>query len=53
MKVENLHKLVFFLLWAEKHDPKMMWGGHTISEAMDALADLMGVSADVLRKELL
>lgn len=50
MKVENLHKLVFFLLWAEKHDPAMMWGGHTISEAIEALADIIGVSADVLRQ---
>jgi hypothetical protein len=30
----------------------MMWGSYTINEAIEALADIIGVSADVLRKNV-
>jgi hypothetical protein len=46
----NLHQTIFFLLWAEQQDPKMMYGGHTVAEAIDALADIMGVDATKLRE---
>lgn len=49
--MENeLHKTIFFLLWAETEKPNMMYGGHTIKEAIDALANIMGVDAEKMRQ---
>jgi hypothetical protein len=47
---DNLYKLVFFLLFAEKQDDKMMFGGHSINEVVDALAEIMKVPPDKLRE---
>lgn len=46
---EHFANLVFFLLWAERDDPKMMYGSHTVSEALESLAAIMRVSVDELR----
>jgi hypothetical protein len=47
---ESLYKLVFFLLFAERQDENMMFGGHSINEVVDALADIMKVPPDKLRE---
>ena len=45
-----MERLVFFLLWAEVQDPKMMFGGHRVGEAVDALEDLMRAPRGSLRE---
>jgi len=50
MMDDHLYKLVFFLLWAEQHNPKMMYGSHTVGEALESLAAIMRVSVDELRE---
>jgi hypothetical protein len=47
---DNLYKLVFFLLFAEKQDSNMMFGGYNIDEVVNALADIMKVPPDKLRE---
>jgi len=47
---DDLYKLVFFLLYAEKQDSKMMFGGHNIDEVVNSLANIMKVPADKLRE---
>ena len=45
-----MNKLVFFLLWAEAQDPKMMFGGHRVGEAVDVLEDMMKAPRGSLRE---
>ena len=47
---EHHANLVFFLLWAEKHDPKQMWGGIQIADAVDSLAATLNKDPNELRK---
>ena len=47
---DDIYKLVFFLLWAEKQDNNMMFGGYNIDEVVNALANIMKVPADKLRE---
>jgi hypothetical protein len=47
---EHLYKLTFFLLWAEKHEPDMMRGSHTVGEAIEALAAIIGCPVEKLRE---
>jgi hypothetical protein len=47
---EHFANLVFFLLWAEQHDPKQMWGGIQIGNAIDSLAAIMGCDPRKLRE---
>lgn len=46
----ELHKTIFFLLWLERDDPSAMYATYTVTEAIDALADIMGVDATKLRE---
>ena len=39
---EHVANLVFFLLWAERDDPKQMWGGIHIADSIDRLAAIAG-----------
>lgn len=48
--LENFTVVIYFLYWAEQQDPKMMYGSHTVAEAFDAIAAIMGVPADKLRE---
>jgi hypothetical protein len=50
VKHEHLANLVFFLLWAEQHDPKQMWGGIHIGDAIDSLAAIMNAPPAELRR---
>ena len=47
---DDLCKLVFFLLWAEKQDDKMMFGGYNIDEVVNSLANIMKVPSNKLRE---
>lgn len=47
---EHLANLVFFLLWAEKHDPNQMWGAIQITDAVDSLAAIINHDPNELRK---
>jgi hypothetical protein len=47
---DHLYKLVFFLLYAERDDPKMMYGSHTVGEALEVVAAIMHVNVEELRK---
>jgi len=47
---EHLANLVFFLLWAERHDPNQMWGGIEISDAVDSMAAILGKDPEQLRE---
>jgi hypothetical protein len=47
---QHFANIVFFLLWAEQHDPNMMWGGIRIRDAIDSLAVVIGCSPQELRK---
>lgn len=47
---EDLTKVVFFLLWAETHDPSMIFGGHKVGEALEGLASIIGVPVEKLRE---
>lgn len=42
--------LVFFLLWAERHDPNQMWGGIRIGDAVDSLAAILEKDPTELRE---
>lgn len=46
---EHWANLVFFLLWAERQDPKQMWGGIQISDAVDSLAVILNKNPNELR----
>ena len=45
----HLANLVFFLLWAERSDPNMMWGGVKVSDAIDSLSAIIGCKPEELR----
>lgn len=47
---EHFANLVFFLLWAEKHDPNQMWGGIYIADTVDSLAAILNKDPNELRK---
>lgn len=47
---EHFANLVFFLLWAEQHDPNQMWGGIQIAEAVDSLAAIIDRDPKQLRE---
>ena len=47
---QHFANLVFFLLWAERHDPKQMWGSIQISDAVDSLAAIIGSDPKTLRE---
>ena len=47
---EHFANLVFFLLWAERHDSNMMWGSITIGEAVDSLAAIIDRDPQELRR---
>lgn len=47
---QDFANLVFFLLWAEKHDPKQMWGGIYIAEAINSLAAIIDRDPTQLRE---
>jgi hypothetical protein len=47
---EHLANLVFFLLWAEKHDPNQMWGGVQIADAVESLAVILNKQPEELRE---
>jgi hypothetical protein len=47
---QHLANLVFFLLWAERHDSKQMWGGIHIGDAIDSLAAIMNTPPAELRR---
>lgn len=46
---DHLANLVFFLVWAERSDPNMMWGGIKISEAVESLSIFIGCEPSELR----
>jgi hypothetical protein len=46
---EHIANLVFFLLWAERSDPNMMWGGVKVSDAIDSLSAIIGCKPEELR----
>ena len=46
---DHLANLVFFLVWAERSDPNMMWGGIKISEAVESLSIFIGCEPNELR----
>ena len=47
---EHVANIVFFLLWAEQHDPNQMWGGIQISDAIDSLAAIIDRDPEQLRE---
>jgi hypothetical protein len=47
---EHYTNIVFFLLWAERQDPNMLFGGIRITEAIDSLAVIMNVDPYQLRE---
>ena len=47
---QHFANLVFFLLWAEQHDPHQMWGSVQISDAVDSLAAIIGSDPKTLRE---
>lgn len=47
---EHFANLVFFLLWAERDDPKQMWGGIRIADAIDSLAAIAGWDSKQMRE---
>jgi len=47
---EHFANIVFFLLWAEQHDPNQMWGGIQISDAIDSLAAVINRDPEQLRE---
>ena len=47
---EHLANLVFFLLWAEKHNPNQMWGGIQVADAVDSLAAILNKDPNELRE---
>jgi hypothetical protein len=47
---QHFANLVFFLLWAEQDNPKQMWGGIQIGDAIDSLAAIMGCDPQKLRE---
>jgi len=46
----HLTNLTFFLLWAERSDPNMMYGLITVSQAVEGLAEVMQVPVENLRE---
>lgn len=49
---DDLAAVLFFLLWAEQHDPTMMFGGYEITEVVDAFANIMGWPKEDMRNLL-
>jgi hypothetical protein len=47
---DHLANLMFFLLWAERDDPKQMWGGIRIADAIDSLAAIAGWDSKQIRE---
>ena len=47
---EHLANLAFFLLWAERHDPNMWFGGIRIADTIDSLAAVIGSDPKQLRE---
>jgi hypothetical protein len=47
---DHFANLVFFLLWAERDDPKQMWGGVSITDAIDSLAAIAGWDSKKMRE---
>lgn len=47
---EHFTNLIFFLLWAEYDDPKQMWGGIHIADAIDSLAAIAGWDSKQMRE---
>ena len=47
---EHFANLVFFLLWAERQDPNMCFGGIRIAEAIDSLAAIIDRDPKQLRE---
>lgn len=47
---QHLANVVFFLLWAERQDKNMMWGGITVGEAIDSLAAIIDCDPQDLRR---
>ena len=45
----HLANLVFFLLWAERSNPNMMWGGIKVGEAVESLSIIIGCEPEELR----
>lgn len=44
-EIEDLNNLLFFLRWAKREDPGMMWGGVTVNDAYHAACRLAGIDA--------
>jgi hypothetical protein len=47
---EHFANVLFFLLWAERQDSNMWFGGIRIAEAIDSLAAIMNVNPEQLRE---
>jgi hypothetical protein len=47
---EHFANLVFFLLWAERQDPNMWFGGIPIADAIDSLAAIIDRDPKQLRE---
>ncbi len=47
---QHFANIVFFLLWAERSNPNMMWGSINISDAIDSLAAVLNVEPHQLRE---
>lgn len=47
---EHFANLVFFLLWAERQDPNMWFGGIQIAEAVNSLAAIIDRDPKQLRE---
>jgi hypothetical protein len=49
MNKDALYPIVFFLLWAERDDPNMMYGSHKIKDVVDNLAKLLHADPQEMR----
>ena len=46
-KTDHLIHLMSFLLWYEREDPGVMWGGVTIDKAIAGVKSLLNMSDDM------
>lgn len=49
---ENVTAVLTFLLWAWRHDPKMMFGSRSAAEAYAAFCNMIGVDPQEVEKKL-
>ena len=47
---QHFANIAFFLLWAERSNPNMMWGSINISDAIDSLAAIAGWDSTQMRE---